>query len=205
MLTLFHAPNARSSRIVALIDEMGIRDQVTILPVDIPRRDGSGARDARNPHPEGKVPALLHDGILITEKRRHRPVPDGAVPGHAACAQAGRSRLWGLSHLAALVWRGDGAGDHFSTLDISHPGLTVNFRGVDEVTARLVSALAKDRFLLGDRFTAADLLVHSPFAWMPALTPDVAAIRDWVAACQLRPSYARTRAMDDALMSRSAA
>lgn len=67
MLTLFHAPQSRSSRIVTLIDEMGIADKVDTRIVTIPRRDGSGGRDPANPHPEGKVPALLHDGTLITE------------------------------------------------------------------------------------------------------------------------------------------
>lgn len=67
MLTFFHAPQSRSSRIVTLIDEMGIQDQVQTTIVTIPRIDGSGGRDPANPHPEGKVPALIHDGTLITE------------------------------------------------------------------------------------------------------------------------------------------
>ena len=68
MLTLFHGPKSRSSRIVTLIDEMGIADRVAIRPMNIVRMDGSGGRDPANPHPEGKVPALLtEDGSVITE------------------------------------------------------------------------------------------------------------------------------------------
>lgn len=67
MLTLYHAPRSRSSRIVTLIDEMGIADRITLRPVTICRFDGSGAVDAANPHPEGKVPLLDHDGTLISE------------------------------------------------------------------------------------------------------------------------------------------
>lgn len=41
MLTLFHAPHSRSSRIVWLIEELGA--EVDIRYVDIQRADGSGA------------------------------------------------------------------------------------------------------------------------------------------------------------------
>lgn len=67
MLTLYHAPNSRSTRIVQLIHEMGVTDQVDIQKVSIPRQDGSGAVDTANPHPEGKVPCLTHDGAMIRE------------------------------------------------------------------------------------------------------------------------------------------
>ena len=39
MLTLFHAPNSRSSAIMTLIDEMGIAEKLTVKIVDIPRQD----------------------------------------------------------------------------------------------------------------------------------------------------------------------
>ncbi len=60
MLKLIHAPMSRSSRILWLIEEMGIADKVDIQRVNIRRFDGSGARDPANPHPEGKVPVLFH-------------------------------------------------------------------------------------------------------------------------------------------------
>ena len=65
MLTLFHAPWSRSSRLVWLLEEIGAGYEICYC--DIPRMDGSGARDPRNPHPDGKVPALLHDDVLVTE------------------------------------------------------------------------------------------------------------------------------------------
>ena len=72
MLKLIHAPMSRSSRILWLIEEMGIGDKVQIEPVGIRRFDGSGQRDPANPHPEGKVPALIHDRTLITESGADR-------------------------------------------------------------------------------------------------------------------------------------
>ena len=102
MLTLLHAPQSRSSAIVTLIDEMGIADKLEIRHVSIPRMDGTGARDPANPHPEGKAPALLHDGHLITER--------GAIMLHlttlfpeSGLAPAVGSPEWG-SYLTWLSW-----------------------------------------------------------------------------------------------------
>src|SRR5215831_16733366 len=65
MLTLFHAPQSRSSRMIWLLEELGADYQIRY--VDIPRMDGSGRGDPANPHPDKKVPALAHDEALVTE------------------------------------------------------------------------------------------------------------------------------------------
>src|SRR5262245_16832534 len=65
MLTLHHAPRTRSSRIVWLLEELEAPYQIQYTT--IARADGSGGPDAANPHPDKKVPALVHDGALITE------------------------------------------------------------------------------------------------------------------------------------------
>ena len=58
-------PQSRSSRIVWLLEELGADYMLKIT--DIPRMDGTGAPDPANPHPDKKVPALVDDGVLITE------------------------------------------------------------------------------------------------------------------------------------------
>src|SRR5579872_2018756 len=65
MLTLYHAPRSRSSRMVWLLEELGT--PYTLKVVNIRRADGSGAADPTNPHPHGKVPALTDDGAMIFE------------------------------------------------------------------------------------------------------------------------------------------
>ena len=198
MLTLYHAPMSRSSRIVTLIDEMGIADQVGIVPVSIVRFDGSGQRDPHNPHPEGKVPVLIHDGTMITESAAIILYLTALFP------QSGMAPLPGApqhgEYLTWLFWYGS-VMEPVLTMNaagISHPYMTAGIRGVAEVTDRLAKALDKGPWLLGDDYSAADLLVHSPYAWFKDATPDVPAIRDWVARCQAREAVARTRAADAA-------
>ena len=205
MLTLFHAPNSRSSRIVTLIDEMGITDKVQVVPVGIVRQDGSGAADPLNPHPDAKAPALMHDGTLITESGAvilylTDLFPDSGMAPKQSDPKRGDYLTWlfyygGVVEPVLLC----------EAMGIQHPALTVTFRGHAEIAARLRKALAKGPWLLGDTYSAADLLMHSPYAWFKDATPDDPLIHDWVARCMARPARARTGASDAALMALIAA
>ena len=196
MLTLYHAPHSRSSRIVRLLDELGVLDQVEIRIVTIARHDGSGGADPANPHPEGKVPLLVHDGVEIWES--------SAIMLYLTelFSEAGLGRPighpeWG-PFLSWLAWYGDVMEPVmvFKLSGLSHPGLDATFRGEAEMTARLAVQLSRTPYILGDSFSAADLLLGSTFVWLPDATPDVPAITDWMARCEARPSAARLAAYD---------
>ena len=196
MITLYHSPTSRSTRIVALLKELDALDAVRIARVTIPRADGSGGRDPANPHPEGKVPLLDHDGVLVRESSaivQHLAelFPQaglGVPPGHP---QRGAYLGW-LAWYAGVVepvMIVEAAG-------LEHPFLARTFRTGAEMRARLAAALSDSPFLLGDRFTAADLLLHSPFAWFGK--PGVPAIDAWVDRCTARPGAAFAAEFDAA-------
>ncbi|KGF70778.1 glutathione S-transferase [Hoeflea sp. BAL378] len=200
MLTLYHAPQSRSSRIIRLLIELGVMDQVDVRIVSIARQDGSGGADPANPHPEGKVPLLVHDGVEIWESSAiilylTELFPDAGLGARVGDADRGRYLSW-------LAWYGDVVEPVivFQAAGLSHPFLNATFRGPAEVTARLVAQLEKTDFLMGSRFTAVDLLLTSPYVWFPAATPDVPVIRDWIARCQARPSADEAVAFDRAHM-----
>lgn len=190
MLTLFHSPQSRSTRIVQLIHEMDIADQVEIRCVSIPRQDGSGHRDPANPHPEGKVPLLVHDGAMIRESNAIityltelfpqaglAPVP--GAPGRGAFL--GWMAYYGNVVEPVMV---------FNAVDLAHPALDATFRNKTDLANRLAEALDTQPYLLGSTFSAADLLLASPFAWFPAATPEHAGIKAWVERCNARPARA---------------
>lgn len=194
MLTLFHAPQSRSSAIVTLIEEMGITDKVAIRHVTIPRMDGSGGRDPSNPHPEGKAPALVHDGQVITERGAIMLLLTTLFP-ESGLAPAVGSPEW-RRYVTWLSWY-QGVFEPVLVLDaagVSHPYIPATFRSHREAAARIRAALENGPWLLGDTFSAADLLVHSPYAWFKDITPDDPLIRDWVARCMARPT--RLRVLD---------
>ena len=205
MLTLYHAPYSRASRIVTLIDELGIKDRINIVPVTIQRQDGTGAPDAGNPHPEGKVPLLVHDGVMIRESGAIIQYLTDIFPDAGLGRPVGHPQRG--DYIGWLFWYGAVMEPVliFDVLKIDHPGLPRTFRGHAEVIARLHTALAKGPYLLGDAYSAVDLLVQSPYAWFTQMLPDDPVIQAWVARCAARPSVARTFASDAALMAGQAA
>ena len=200
MLTLYHAPLSRSSRIVRLLEELGARDRVEIRTVDISRRDGSGGHDPDNPHPEGKVPLLVHDGVQVRESNAIILYLTDLFPEAGLAPRIGDPARG--TYLSLLAYYGNVMEPVLvlQVAGLAHPVLTVTLRGVPEMEARLAEALAGRDFLLGDRFSAADLLLVSPFVWFPEAMPAAPAIRAWVARCEARPSAARTTEFDAALI-----
>ena len=198
MLTLFHAPQSRSSRIVRLIDELGVRDDVRVRRVTIPRQDGSGGKDAANPHPEGKVPLLVHDDAVIWESNAIILYLTDLFPAAGLGPVVG-DPLRG-TYLSWLAYYGNVV-EPVMVLDaaeLSHPILDVTFRGMPELTERLRRTLERSPYLLGETFSAADLLLVSPFTWFSDKVPDVPAIRRWIERCEARPSAAALAASDRA-------
>ena len=196
MATLFHSHNSRSSALVTLIDELGA--PVEIREVTIPRMDGSGGRDPANPHPEGKVPYLI-DGdehvrergaiiLYLTDK-----FPEGGMGPLPGQPGRGAYLSW-LSYYQGVI-------EPVLILDyakLSHPAIHAAIRESATMFDRLAEALQKGPWLLGERYSAADLLCSGPFQWLPDFLPDNALIRDWVRRCAERPAAQRTQARDDA-------
>jgi len=196
MLTLFHSPESRSVTILQLIEEMGIQDQIDIRTVTIPRMDGSGGRDPANPHPEGKVPALLHDGQIITERAAIMLHLTSLFPDTGLAPKVGTPD-WGV-FAGWLAWY-QGVLETvviFEAAGIEHPWLFAAVRDHKTATLRLRAALEKGPWIMGDSFSAADILLHGPYAWFREATPDDPLIRDWVERCMARPASVKVRERD---------
>ena len=199
MLTLFHSPQSRSSAILALIHEMGIEDRITVRTVTIQRIDGSGGRDPANPHPEGKVPLLVHGGHVITERAAiilHLTTlfPSAMAPA-VGTPESGAFACW-------MAWY-QGVFEPvliFQAAGLTHPWLETTFRNHAVAASRLRAALQRGPWLLGERYSAADLLLHTPYAWFKDATQDDPLIRDWLARCMARPARVRALAEDAAAM-----
>ncbi|SPF80468.1 glutathione S-transferase family protein [Pseudoprimorskyibacter insulae] len=197
MLTLFHAPRSRSTRVLQLIYALGAENDVEIRVTDIPRRDGSGGADAGNPHPEKKVPVLVHDGVMIRES--------GAIMTHLTnlFPDAGLAPAVGTpdhgAYLGWMAWYGYVFEPviMMKVTELENPVFTSSYRGWAEAQAVLDKALEGQDFLMGDTISAVDMLVVSPFNWLPALLPDTGPIRAWVDRCRADPSLAKAVAFDN--------
>ena len=197
MLTLYHSPQSRSSRIIWLLEELGADYEIAY--VDIERADGSGRQDPRNPHPDKKVPALVHDGALITEsiaiiQYLGDLFPEAGLAPKIGDKDRGPYLTW-LAYYAGvmeplIVLGFLGLGER--------EGLMRNFRGRVEMDQRVVSALDGKDYLLGPRFSAADLLISSIGQWAREMLPEGEVVDAYLTRCMSRPALARANAKDAA-------
>ncbi len=191
MLTLYYSPQTRATRIVGLLMHMNRMDDVDIKTVHVARRDGAGGHDPANPHPEGKVPLLVHDGEVIRESNAiilYLTDHFGGSMGRAVGEKGRGEYLSWLAYYGNIVeplmilqylsMDKPAYANVFDEVDIK-----ASLRGPEEVKNTLVRALADRPFLMGDQFTAVDLLLVSPYQWFPPATPDHPLVHDWVKRC----------------------
>jgi glutathione S-transferase len=192
MLTLFHAPRSRSTRMIWLLEELGAPYEVRT--VNIARQDGLGARDPANPHPHGQVPALVDDGVLITESAAialyltdsYRDHPIGPAVGDPL---RGPYLTW-LAYYAGVLEPVIGA--YF------RDGMTDAEKAAYEILdGQLKGALEGGSWLLGDTFSAADILFISLLQFARQALPPHAVYDRWLERAQARPGFARALEKDD--------
>ena len=181
MLTLYHSPQSRSDTVVDLVRMLGV--DADIREVTIRRQDGSGAQDPGNPHPEKKVPYLV-DGdehvrergaimLYLTDK-----YPQAKLGPLAGEAGRGAYLSWlayyqgVMEPLLILQWA-----------EVSHPVVTDGLGDMERMLGTLATPLRQGPWLLGERFSAADMLLSSPFQWFGDALPAGPEVRDWVDRC----------------------
>ena len=187
MITLYHAPRSRSSRFVWLLEELETPHE--LVHVTIRRRDGSGGPDSRNPHPDKKVPALVHDGELVTESAAIVLYLTDLFPAKRLAPQPGE-RMRG----AYLTWLAYYAGVMEPAIQLRAAGQpSPEFEGMDQ---RIVRALEAGPHLLGERFSGADVLVASVAQWSRAVLPKTGAVDEYLARVTSRTAFKRALARD---------
>lgn len=197
MITLYHAPRSRSSRFIFLLEELDAPYEIKL--VSIRRGDGSGALDPANPHPHGKVPAIRDGETLVFESAAVALYLTDKFPANGIGPLAG-DPLRG----AYLTWLAYYAGtmepawmSAFMKWDI--PRGTAGWVASNEVMDFVNAALAKGPYLLGARFSAADIMVGTTFKLFMGspLLPKTDLLEAYVTRVTGRPAYARSQARDN--------
>ncbi|MES1156992.1 MAG: glutathione S-transferase [Alphaproteobacteria bacterium] len=196
MLALFHAPRSRSSRILWVLEELGA--DYELKRVNIVRQDGSGGADPANPHPDKKVPTLKHDAHVITESMAIvlylcDLYPDAEISRPIGNPERGELLTW-LFYYSGVIE----PVVHFQFIGVdSDPRLQRTFRGRAEMDSRILGALTKHPYLLGERFSAADIVLASVGAFMRNTLPAGDLIDDYLVRCNSRPARLRADAKDN--------
>lgn len=161
-------------------------------------------------NPMGKVPAITHRGIVVTECAAICAYLADAFP-HAGLAPSTDDPLRGPYYR----WMFFAAGPVEAAVTAKSLGLLpptdksamVGYGSFDQVVDGLEHALDKSPWLLGDQFTAADVYVGSQIAWglMFKSLPARPAFQAYAERISSRPAAVRARAIDDALIAEAKA
>jgi len=194
-LTLFHSPNTRSTGALTLLEELGVPYRLHTLNMK--------AGEQREPaylatNPMGKVPAIRYGDALVTEQVAVFIFLADLFP-QAKLAPALTDPLRG-PYLRWMAFYGSCFEP--ALVDRSQqretPRAMCPYGDYDTTIGTLLGQLEKGPYLLGDIFTAADVLWGTALTWttmfkLVEATPLVQAYIDRVNA---RPAVARARAID---------
>ena len=204
-LVFYHAPQTRSGGTRILLEELGARYELHVLNMK--------AGEQRLPaylavNPLGKVPAIVHDGALVTEQGAIFIYLADLFP-EAGLAPAIGDPLRG-PYLRWLVYYGSSFEPAVIDRSMKRepaPASTSPYGDFDTMLGAVVDAIRKGPYLLGERFSAADVLWGTALRWttMFKLVPELPEITAYLARVTARPAFARASAADAALAAAQAA
>ncbi|HQR02696.1 MAG: glutathione S-transferase family protein [Proteobacteria bacterium] len=199
-LIFFHAPQTRSSGTRFLLEELGAPHEMRVLNLK--------AGETRRPeylaiNPMGKVPAILDRGVLVTEQPAifihlaDRFPQAGLAPAIDDPLRGAYLRwmiFYGSSFEPAIVdkhLQRDSGGTQMSP-----------YGSFDEVLKTLTDHLDRGPWMLGERFSAADVLWGTAFNWTVnfKIVPDLPVIRAYIDRVTSRPAFRHTTEDDARLV-----
>jgi glutathione S-transferase len=199
-LTLYHVAPSRSSVALWMLEEIGEPYDIHLLSI----KNGTNRQgDYLAVNPMGKVPALRHRDVVITEC--------AAICAYLADAfpQAGLSiPLDDRRRGPYLKWLFFGPGVlESAVMDRAYPRsgepprAALGYGDFDTTMDVLANAVTPGPFLMGDTFTAADVIIGSNLRWgtIFKMIPERKEFADYVARFADRPAAKRAQAKDEEL------
>jgi glutathione S-transferase len=195
-VTLHHSPNTRSTGALVLMEELGVPYRLHVLNMK--------AGEQRQPaylaiNPMGKVPALTHGDALVTEQVAvflylADLFPQAGLAPAIGDPLRGPYLRWmafyGSSFEPALI-------DKSRKLEAASPGM-LPYGDYDTMLKTLTDQLDKGPYLLGERFSATDVLWGTAVRWtmMFGLVPELPVLKAYAERVNNRPAALRARAKD---------
>jgi glutathione S-transferase len=203
-LTLYHAAPSRSSIVRWMLEELGEPYDIHLLSL----ADGDQFKpDYLAINPMGKVPALRHGDVVITEVAAICTYLADAFPAKKLSIAIGDPRR-GLY----LKWLFFGPGCFEpAVIDRAAPRkeearrAMLGYGDFDTTMNVVAQAVAKGPYIMGEQFTAADVVIGSQirFGMMFKLVPERKEFMDYAARLAARPAAQRAQEKDNALAAKA--
>ena len=195
-VTLYHAPQTRSSTTLFLLEELGAPYQLHVLST---KKNENHAPAYLAVNPLGKVPAIEHRGAIITETVAIMLYLADEFPANGLAPKIGDPlrgpylrwmAMYGAAWEPAIVDRANKR----------EPGMRAmsTYGEFDTLFKVVTDQLEKGPYILGEKFSAADVLWGSALTWMTMfkILPEHPAVTAYLARGATRPALARSRAKD---------
>lgn len=204
-VTFFHSPQSRSSCALSLLEELRADYQLKVLNMKAGEQRGA---DYLAINPMGKVPALLHNGVLITEQVAiylylADLYPEAGLAPPIGDPQRGAYLRWMVFYAAcfepAVVDR--------SQKREPTPPMMCPYGDYDTMLKTVTDQLARGDYLLGSRFTALDLLWGNALNWATSfgIVEKTPLIQSYIDRINARPSVKHVNEMDDRIVAEQTA
>lgn len=198
-LIFYTNPMSRGQIVRWMLEEVGAPYEPRILDYDTTMKDT--AYLAINPM--GKVPAIVHDGRVVTECAAicaylADAFPDaGLAPPTADRADYYRWLFFTAGPVEQAI-----TSKHFGLEPEGEQQRMAGFGSLAMALDALETAVAGKPYVAGDRFSAADVYVGSQLDWglQFGTIPARPAFEAYVAPLRTRAAYQRAKAIDNALI-----
>lgn len=198
-VTLYHAPNTRSTSVLILLEELAADYELRLLDFATGEQH---APEYLRVNPMGKVPAIRHGDAVVTEQVAiylylADLYADRGLAPPLGDPLRGPYLRWLVFYAAcfepALV-------DRALKRDPA-PGATSPYGTFDTMLGAITSQLEPGPYLLGDTFSAADVLWGTALSLATGwgLVPATPLVERYVSAFNERPAVVRARARDAGL------
>ncbi|ERR1700678_950488 len=199
-LTLYHIAPSRSSVVLWMLEEIGEPYDIHLLSM----KKGSNREPAYLAiNPMGKVPALKHGDTVITEAAAICCYLADAFPKVGLNVPIDHPRRGPY-----LKWLFFGPGvlegavmDRAFPRSGEAPRAALGYGDFDTAMNVVAGAVTPGPFLMGDKFTAADVVIGSNLRWgtMFKMIPERKEFSDYIARFADRPAAKRAEAKDQEL------
>jgi glutathione S-transferase len=195
----YHSPNSRSGGTLALLEELEADYELRVLDFG---RNEQRSPDYLGVNPMGKVPAIVHDGALVTEQPAVYIYLADLFPAKGLAPPPG-DPLRG-PYLRWLVFYGSSFEPAMVDRGMKRepvPPSTCPYGDFDTMLGTLLAQLGQGPYILGERFTAADVLWGNALHWMTLfkLLPELPVVSAYVERVMNRPAIVRAKEKDAAL------
>jgi glutathione S-transferase len=198
-ITLFHAPNSRSTGTLILLEELGVPYDLRVVNMKAGEQR-QAAYLAVNPM--GKVPAILHRDVLVTEQVAiyiylADLFPQAALAPGVNDMRRGSFLRWMVFYASCF---------EPAVVDVAMkrepgPANMSPYGNFDIMMSTLTAQLQAGPYLLGQDFSAADVLWGTALQWTTGfgLVPASPVIKAYIERISSRPAVDGVRQKDAAL------